>query len=91
MLNERLQILVTPDQRRRLQEEAKRRRSSVAALIREAIDARFGAVTRADRLRALEEIRAMKGGRFVPPDELDRLIEREHDDVLAPRRRSGRR
>lgn len=91
MLNERLQILVTPDQRRRLRDEAKRRKSSVAMLIREAIDARFGAVTRADRLRALEAIRAMAGGRFVPPEELDRLAERERDAVPLPPRVRRRR
>jgi hypothetical protein len=86
MLKERLQILVSPDQRRRLEAEAKRRGTSVASLIREAVDARFGAVTQADRLRALEEIRAMKGGRFVAPDALDRISEEELDAMLRASR-----
>ena len=81
MINERLQILVTSEQRRRLEEEALRRGASVASLIREAIDARFGAVTRADRLRALHEIRALNG-RFLPPEELDRLVVEERDRKL---------
>jgi len=78
MLNERLQILVSPDQRRRLEDEARRRRTSVASLIRQAIDAQFGAVAPEDRLRALEAIRAIDG-RFVEPDELDRLAESESE------------
>lgn len=82
MLKERLQILINPDQRRRLEAEAKRRGASVASLIREAVDAHFGAVTQADRLRALKEIRAMKDGRFLPPDELDRASEGERDEQL---------
>ena len=81
MLNERLQILVTSDQRRRLEAEARRQGTSVASLIREAVDARFGAVTWADRQRALKEISEMKG-RFLPPEELDRLIAEERDAEL---------
>ena len=82
MINERLQILVTSEQRRRLEEEALRRGASVASLIREAIDARFGAVTRADRLRALQEIHALNG-RFLPPEELDRLVVEERNRKLS--------
>ena len=43
MLNERLQILVSTEQRRRLEAESKRTQASVASLIRQAIDAQFGA------------------------------------------------
>ena len=82
MLNERLQILITSDQRRRLEEEARRRRVSVAGLIREAIYARFGAITPDDRLRAVEEIRGMESGRFLPPDELGRQSDAEHDEAI---------
>jgi hypothetical protein len=81
MLNERLQILIRPDQRRRLEAEARRRGTSVAALVREAVDSRFGPVTRADRIYALEGIAALKG-EFLPPDELNRLSERERDEEL---------
>ena len=81
MLRERLQILVSSEQRRRLEAEAKRRGSSVASLIREAVDAQFGVVTPADRLQAVVDIRAMRG-RFLPPDELDRLANAERDQQL---------
>lgn len=53
----------------------------MASLIREAVDARFGAVTRADREQAIEEISKMEG-RFFPPDELNRLIGEERDAQL---------
>lgn len=39
MLTERMQVLVTPEQRARLERLAARRRQSVGALIREAIEA----------------------------------------------------
>jgi threonine synthase len=76
MLNERLQILVSEEHRRRLEAEAKRRDTSVGSLVREAIDARFGAVTEEERLRAVTEIAAMKGV-FLEPDELARVIDEE--------------
>jgi hypothetical protein len=78
MPRERLQILVSSEQRRRLEAEAKRRGSSIASLIREAVDAQFGAVTPADRLQAVADIRAMRG-RFLSPDELNRLCNAERD------------
>lgn len=81
MLKERMQILITAEQRRRLQAEAKRRGTSVASLIREAVDAQFGAVTPADRLQALEGIRELRG-QFLSPDDLDRLSEAERDQQL---------
>lgn len=80
MLKERLQILVTAEQRRLLEAEAVRARTSVAALIRAAIDARYGSITREDRQRAVEEIAAMHG-RYADPAELNRLVEEERDDV----------
>ena len=81
MLRERLQILVSTEQRRRLEAEAKRRETSVASLIREAVDAQFGAVTSDNRLQALREIGEMRG-RFLSPDELDRVAESERDQQL---------
>jgi hypothetical protein len=82
MLRERLQILVSTEQRRRLEAEAKRRGTSVASLIREAVDVQFGAVTSADRLQALREIGEMRG-RFLSPEDLDRLVEAERDEQLG--------
>lgn len=76
MFNERLQILISPEQRRRLETEAARRGTSVAALVREALDARFGVIDPEARFRAVEAIAAMRG-RFLPPEELERILERE--------------
>jgi hypothetical protein len=81
MLSERLQILVDPEQRRRLEVEAQRRGTSVGSLIREAVDAHFSVPTRAERLRALEGILEFEG-RFVDPAELNRIVERERDEQL---------
>lgn len=81
MLNERFQVLLSTEQRRRLEREAARRGESVAALIREAVDARFPGPTRDDRLAALESIRAMQG-RFLPPEELDQLDEAAESEAL---------
>jgi hypothetical protein len=83
MLKERMQILVSADQRRRLEQEAQRRGTSVASVIRDAVDAQLGGVTADDRRAALEEIRAMRGGRALPADELDRIAEGERDEQLA--------
>jgi len=76
MFSERLQILVSPEQRKRWEIEAKRRRTSVAGLIRDAVDRDVGSLERGDRAGAVDAIRAMRG-RFLPPDELDRLVEEE--------------
>lgn len=76
MFSERLQILVSPEQRRLLEMEARRRGTSVGALIREAVDLHVGAPARVDRGDAITAIRAMRG-RHLPPEELERLIERE--------------
>ncbi len=85
MLTERLQVLVTPEHRRRLAAEARERGTSVGALIREAIDARFGGEPREERIRAAQEIASMSGGRHLPPEELDRLVEEEAVEELTER------
>jgi hypothetical protein len=90
MFDVRLQILISPEQRRRLEIEAKRRKVSVASVIREAIDSRYGAVAPEQRVRAVEEIGRMQG-RFVPPEELRRLMDEEREQTLVrPRGRRGR-
>lgn len=85
MLNSRLQILVTEEQRRRLEAEAVRRHSSVGALVREAVDRSYGTVSPQDRLRAVERIGRLRG-RFLPPEELNRVIDSERDLGSAPSR-----
>ena len=78
MLRERLQILVSAEQRLRLEEEARRAGMSVGALVREAIDARFGAPNLADRRRAFAAVTAMHG-RYLSPEELEDLGDEERD------------
>jgi hypothetical protein len=76
MFSERLQILVSPDQRKRWEEEARRRGTSVAGLIRESVDRELGMLERGDREDAVVAIGALRG-RFLPPDELDRVVDEE--------------
>jgi hypothetical protein len=83
MFSERLQILISPEQRTRWEAEARRRGTSVAALIRGAVDRDLGSADRGDRLEAVQAIRAMRG-RFLAPDELERLVERERARTATP-------
>lgn len=66
MFNERMQILLSPEQRRRLEAESARRHTSVAALVGEAIDARFEPVDRAQRRAAYEELARMAARSSAP-------------------------
>jgi hypothetical protein len=91
MLTKRLQVLVTPQQRRRLATEAQRRGSSVGELVREAIDSIVGGISAEARQRAVEEIARMEPRKFVAPDELDRLIESEHELPLRRAAKTTRR
>ncbi|MGI9020556.1 MAG: hypothetical protein ACR2G3_07600 [Solirubrobacterales bacterium] len=88
MLNRRLQILVTEEQRGRLEAEAERRQTSVGALVREAVDTSYGTVSPQDRLRAVERIGQLRG-RFLAPDQLNRVIDEERDLGSAPSRRAA--
>lgn len=83
MLSERLQILISPEQRRRWENEAKRRGVSVAGLIRDAVDRDLGSAGREDRTQAVEAIRAMKG-RFLTVDEMNRILEEERARAATP-------
>ena len=87
MFTERFQVLISKEQRRSLEAEAKRRRSSVGALIREAIDTRGPATNPEDRSRAVAEIKNMRGGRFLSPVELERIIDEERERLPARARR----
>ncbi|HEX4669406.1 MAG TPA: hypothetical protein VH275_05480 [Solirubrobacterales bacterium] len=78
MYSERLQILISKEQRRRLEAEAQRRNASVASVIRDAVDAELGEVAREQRLQAVSAIAAMKAGPHLEPDELRRLIDEAH-------------
>jgi uncharacterized protein YcfJ len=82
MLKERLQILVSAEQRLRLEEEARLAGMSVGALVREAIDARFGTPSLADRRRAFTAVAAMRG-RYVSPEEIEALGDDERDRAAS--------
>ncbi|HUQ16241.1 MAG TPA: ribbon-helix-helix protein, CopG family [Candidatus Saccharimonadales bacterium] len=91
MFSERLQVLLSPVQRRRLEREAKRRGMSVGALIREAIDARVHTVPAAGRREAVDAIRAFSAGRFVPPEELEQIVGAERETQVGLARARARR
>jgi Ribbon-helix-helix protein, copG family len=81
MLTERLQILVSPQQKRRLEAEAKTRGESVGELVREAIDERYGNVpTRAERMAAVERMRSGPKIPYISPEEINRAHEEEIEE-----------
>jgi hypothetical protein len=88
MLDQRLQILVTREQRRRLEEEARRTGASVGALIREAVDERYGGVTRDERIAAAERITSL-AGRHRSVHDLDAVLAARYDDVAPEVRPPG--
>ncbi len=92
MLTQRLQILITPEQKRLLETEARTRGESVGGLVREAIEERYrGGFSRAERIRAAQEIGAMRSAPFLAPAELNRTHEQEVEHEypeLFPARRS---
>jgi predicted DNA-binding protein len=81
MYTERLQVLITPDQRRRLEAEARHRGSSVATVVREAIDSTVVGPTREERMQAVEAIAAMKIPNLTV-DEIEAIIDEERDSVV---------
>lgn len=83
MLTERLQILVDREQRRRLEEEARRKGVSVGALVREAIDARMGVGAVDERLRAVEAITALSAADLTPM-ELEEILGEERLRAAEP-------
>ena len=91
MFTERLQVLLSRAQRRRLELESRRRRVSVGALIREAVDARANRVPLDQRRRAVAEIKAMSAGRFLATETLERIIDQEREEPLRELRRRPRR
>jgi hypothetical protein len=79
MYNERLQILISKEQRRRLEQEARRRETSVATVVRDAVDEQLGGVTREDKLAAADWIAAMQPLPHLAPEELERAIADAYD------------
>ena len=91
MLTERLQVLLSRTQRRRLELEARRRRVSVGSLIREAVDSRAHKVPLDERRRAVAEIKVMSTGRFIAPKTLERIVDEEREEPLREIQRRPRR
>ncbi len=92
MLTERLQLLLTRAQRRRLEAEARRRGISVGALVREALDARGRGLPPEERRRAVDEIRRMHGGRGPSVAALERIVDDEREAAFGRRgRRAAKR
>lgn len=58
----------------------------MSAVVRDVIDSQFGGSTREERIRAFEQIQAMRGGSFLPPEELDRIVEEERERLSKPGR-----
>jgi len=83
MLNHRLQVLVSKEQRNRLDAEARARGGSIGALVREAIDARYGATPVSKRIKAVEEIAAMRVDALPSPAEINSIIDAEHEATAA--------
>jgi hypothetical protein len=82
MYSERLQILISKEQRRRLEAEARRRNASVASVIRGAVDVELGKGSRGDRQQAVAAIAKIQGVPYLPPDELRRLIDEAHSEEI---------
>lgn len=89
-LSERLQILVTMEQRDRLVAEVARRETSVGGLIREAIDSHLPTFSGEERLRAFEAIAGAEGGRYLAPHVLHRIIEGDPANPMDRIRRPER-
>jgi predicted DNA-binding protein len=83
MLRERLQVLVSEEQRQRLETEAARRGTSVATVVREAIDSFIGIPTQEERLAAVSAISEMRGV-YLTTDELEAVIADERLRATGP-------
>lgn len=82
MYSERMQILISPEQRQRLEVEAADRGISVAAAVRQAIDAQYGVgPTRQERIAAAARICSGRA-ESIPIDELEELIDSRFDDEM---------
>jgi len=79
MLTERLQVLIEQAQRQRLEREAAARGTSVATLVREAIELAFP-TTSDEKRRAADVILSASAG-WAPddPSDIKRMTDEEHD------------
>ena len=88
MYSERMQILISKDQRRRLEAEAQRRGTSVASVIRDALERQLEVPTVEQRQAAWERLKAMRTAARSQPtltvDEIHELIHEERLENLPP-------
>ncbi len=75
MFSERLQILVSPEQKSQLEAKAADQGKSVGGVVREAIEAHYGRLPRAQRIAAVEAIKSMHAELPEDPAEVDRMID----------------
>ncbi len=83
MYSERLQLLLTPEQKRRLEEEALRQGTSVAQVIRAALDAHYGTVSRRSREEAARRL-TERGAEFLAFDEIEAELETRFELAAEP-------
>lgn len=83
MAMERMQILVTPVQRRGLKAVATAKGTSVTEEVRRAIEAHIAATPlRAERRQALAELRALPRVPFIAPEELRDILDARIDEEV---------
>ncbi len=89
MYDQRVQLLLTREQKRRLEAEARARKMSVNEIIRSALDSRFRLPTRAERIRAAREFHeiAKRNPWKGTIEDIVRMIEERDDGVSEERRR----
>jgi len=90
MYSERLQLLLTKEQRRRLDDEARRSGSSVAALVREAIDGHFQPAT-AEQRRDAARLLLERKVELIAPAELRELVDSRFDEEIPRVERRSKR
>lgn len=73
MYSERMQILISPEQRHRLNEEAANRNMAVAAVVREALDEHLGASDLNRRHAAVKRMFS-RNLKAVTPEELEDIL-----------------
>jgi hypothetical protein len=82
MYNERIQLLASKEQRGRWEREARRRDVSLSSMIRDAVDAQLGGISREDKIAAAEAIAAIEGLPPISVEELQRLLEEAYDEEV---------
>lgn len=81
MYNERIQLLASKEQRQRWEREARRRGVSLSSMIREAVDAQLGGISREEKIAAAEAIAAIEGLPSISVEELQRMLAEAHDEA----------